>query len=127
MYLVPVPLLTRVAQAWERWARWLLDRLHLFGQVKRLGLDQVAMAMALTSEGMGWAQLDKRWNFPSSAFWRHDPDLGPPAGLHYHRAVDQSGELNLTGVPVVDDRLVEVNTAIRQVRREFLAMRDGGG
>jgi hypothetical protein len=119
VYLVPGGLLRRVADAWSQWARWLLDRIHLFGQVRRLGLDQVAMAMALTSEGLGWAQLDNRWNFATDSFWRSDPDLSPPAGLHYHRAVEPSGELTRTGVPMVDHRIEAANAAIRVVWQEF--------
>ena len=119
VYLVPGVLLPRVANAWSCWARWLLDRIYLFGPVRRLGLDQVAMAMALTSEGLGWAQLDNRWNFDTDGFWRNNPELSPPAGLHYHRAVEPSGELTSTGVPTVDNRIEQVNAAIRVVWQEF--------
>ncbi len=134
VYLVPGIVLPQVTKAWAEWARWLLDRIYLFGQVRRLGLDQVAMAMALTSEGLGWAQLDKRWNFATDSFWRNDPDLSPPAGLHYHRAVEPSGELTLTGVPMVDasDRRRERRdpsgvAGIRSVRRRCHLITGAGG
>lgn len=119
LYLIPGVILPRVVKAWADWARWLLERIHLFGQVKRLGLDQVAMAMALTSEGLGWAQLGNRWNFPTDSFWKGDPELSPPAGLHYHGAVEPSGELSLTGAAIVDGVIQEVNAAIRSVWKEF--------
>jgi len=119
VYLVPGMVLPRVTNAWAEWARWLLERIYLFGQVRRLGLDQVAMAMALTSEGLGWSQLDNRWNFATDSFWRNDPELSPPAGLHYHRAVEPSGGLTLTGVPMVDSRIEDVNAAFRMVWQEF--------
>lgn len=35
LYLIPGVILPRVVRAWADWARWLLERLHLFGQVKR--------------------------------------------------------------------------------------------
>jgi hypothetical protein len=117
LYLVPGEILPQVANGWERWSRWLLERLDLFGQVKRRGLDQVAMVMALTSEGLGWAQLDPRWNSPMR-FWRGNPNPIEPAGIHYHTSVNGRGEIMPTNFPVVDRCIDRVNEAIRDVWRE---------
>jgi hypothetical protein len=120
LYLIPGALLDRIVSAWEKWARWLLARLHLFEPVdRRRGLDQVAMAMAMASEGVGWERLDNRWNLPIPLYWKADPRLLlPPAGLHYHKEVEPSGELKLTQVPSVDGRIQELNSAIQVVFQE---------
>lgn len=47
LYLVPGSLLDRVATAWERWARWLLDHIDLLGSFGMFA-DQMAMALALS-------------------------------------------------------------------------------
>lgn len=56
---------------------------------------------------------------PTDSFWKGDPELSPPAGLHYHKAVEPSGELSLTGAAIVDGVIQEVNAAIRSVWKEF--------
>lgn len=119
LYAIPGVLFHRIARAWEHWAQWLFERLDLFGSVQSR-LDQVAMAMAMVSEEVGWVQLEERWNLPLPAFWKNNPDLLPPAGLHYHREVEASGELTLTKVPVVNDRINELNVEILSVFRECL-------
>jgi hypothetical protein len=127
LYGIPGALFDRMVSAWEKWARWLLARLHLFEPVdRRRGLDQVAMAMAMASEGVGWERLDNRWNLPIPLYWKADPRLLPPAGLHYHKEVELSGELKLTQVPVVDDRIRELNSAIRGVFLECRSAQSTG-
>jgi hypothetical protein len=127
LYAIPGALFDRIVSAWEKWARWLLARLHLFEPVdRRRGLDQVAMAMAMASEGVGWQRLDSRWNLPIPLVWKADPRLLPPAGLHYHKKVEPSGELKLTQVPIVDNRIRELNSAIQGVFQECLSAQNTG-
>jgi len=118
LYVANGELLSRLANAWKTWALWLLDRIELLGDGRRRGTDQVAMAMAMASEGIGWTQLSKRWNFPTMSFRRNDPRLSPPVGIHYHKRVGESGELTLSGVAVVDSRIGRVNSAVREVLKE---------
>ena len=108
LYLIPAPLLPALAPAWETWARWLLDRRDSSG-TGAFHLDQVAMVLALTAEGIGTEQLDVRWNTPIHDLTGSPPDppvsrrdpLPPrdrfrgassPTGFPLHRQADRAGE-----------------------------------
>ncbi|MGA3149581.1 MAG: hypothetical protein ABSF33_19220 [Acidimicrobiales bacterium] len=111
LYLIPGPLLSDVALAWARWARWLLDRAELLSDWT-VYIDQVAMAIALAATGTGSMGLDVRWNTPT-----HDPTTIPaqaaePSIIHYHQQVDLGGRLLPTGVPSIDGRISTANHAI---------------
>ena len=111
LYLVPGPLLPRVAAAWAARATWLLDRLELLHEWS-IYVDQVAMALALAGEGIATEPLDARWNTPI-----HDPGRIPvdppvPAIIHYHQDVDRHGFLRITGREAIDDRIRRVNSAV---------------
>jgi hypothetical protein len=119
LYLVPGPLLAPLADAWGRWARWLLDRPELLG-ASVYNTDQVAMCMALADGGVSVQCLDGRWNQPA-----HYPDLIPdpppmPAVIHYHRRVDERGKLELTGREIVDQLIKAANDAYTDVLAEVL-------
>ena len=117
LYLVPGPLLPRLATAWAHWAVWLLDRAELL-QEWTVYVDQVAMALALAAEGVGSIALDVRWNTPT-----HDPsriphDAPEPKVLHYHQELDLQGLIRVTGTASIDSRIGEVNGAIRAVWKQ---------
>jgi hypothetical protein len=134
LYLVPGPLLARVAPAWARWASWLLDRAELLREWS-VYVDQVAMALALTDEGVTSLPLDVRWNTPI-----HDPTRlptrpDPPAVIHYHQEVDRRGLIRSTGRASIDGRIHAVNQAIRDTwvqatpdatYKEWVAQSDSG-
>jgi hypothetical protein len=111
LYLVPGPLLPRLARAWAQWARWLLDHAELLRQWT-VHVDQVAMAMALASEGIGSAPLGVRWNTPTHDPTRIPPDAPEPAILHYHQQVDRTGRILLTGVDAIDRQIGRANRAV---------------
>lgn len=111
LYLIPGPTLSTVASAWEKWARWLIDRRHLLGRWT-VHLDQVAMALALASEGIEPVSLDVRWNMPTHDVARIPPDAPRPAGIHYHTQVDTTGRIRLTGTASIDERISVANEAI---------------
>jgi SAM-dependent methyltransferase len=117
LYLIPAPLLPRLARAWETWARWLLDRRELLLDWT-FHLDQVAMALALTSERIGSEQLDVRWNTPVHDLTRIPPDPPVPAVIHYHREVDPQGRIRPTGFPAIDHQIDRVNEASGQLWQE---------
>ena len=78
----------------------------------------MAMAMALTSEGIDSFALDTRWNFPM-----HIPEAMPaevpvPLVIHYHSQVNQMGLLNRTGVAVIDRQIDLANEAISEIWHE---------
>ena len=114
LYLVPGRLLPGVANAWAYWARWLLDRSELLEEWT-VYVDQVAMALALTAEGVTPVALDVRWNTPVHDPTRIPPDPSEPAVIHYHQQVDPLGLIRTTGVTPIDRRIAVVNDAIREV------------
>ena len=132
LYLVPGPLLPRVATGWAHWASWLLDRVELLEEWT-VHIDQVAMALALAAEGVDSFPLDVRWNTPTHDPTRIPRDPPEPAVIHYHQEVDRDGLLRTTGYPSIDGRIDIVNGAIREVwsqaapettSRELLSQRD---
>jgi hypothetical protein len=114
LYLVPGPLLPRVASAWARWARWLLDRSELLHEWT-IYVDQVAMALGLAAEGIGSTPLDVRWNTPSHDLTRIPNDAPEPAIIHYHQEVVDEGLLRLTGSGSIDGQIRRANEAIGRV------------
>ncbi len=117
LYLIPATLLPVLAPAWEVWARWLLDRPQLLRDWT-FHLDQVAMVLALTAEGIGTEQLDVRWNTPIHDLSRIPPDPPMPAVIHYHQEIDLDGRLRPTGFPSIDRQIDRVNGAIGELWQE---------
>ena len=114
LYLIPGPLLSRVASAWAHWAGWLLDRAELLGEWT-VHVDQVAMALGLAAEGVGSVPLDVRWNTPSHDLTRIPAGAPVPAIIHYHQEVDGDGLIRPTGSPSIDGRIGVANEAIGTV------------
>ena len=112
LYLVPGSLLPRVASAWARWARWLLDRIELLEDWS-VHVDQVAMAVALAAERIETSTLDVRWNTPSHDPTRIPTDPPAPAVIHYHQEVGWRGLIKTTGRPSIDARIQAANHAVR--------------
>jgi SAM-dependent methyltransferase len=111
LYLIPAPVLPVLAPAWETWARWLLDRRELLLDWS-FHLDQVAMALALTAEGIGSEQLDVRWNTPTHDLRRIPRDAPAPVVIHYHQEIDREGCIRLTGFPSIDQQVERANESI---------------
>jgi hypothetical protein len=111
LYLVAGESVRLMAEGWARWARWLLDHRDLMGEAAT-HVDQVAMALALAEGGLRPQLLDLRWNFPSQNRRRIAADAPAPAVLHYHRAVDEQGRLEATGIASVDSQIELANAAI---------------
>ena len=111
LYLIPAPVLPVLATAWETWARWLLDRRELLLDWT-FHLDQVAMVLALTAEGIASEQLDVRWNTPTHDLRRIPRDAPAPAVIHYHQEIDREGCIRLTGFPSIDQQVERANESI---------------
>lgn len=114
LYMIPGPLLPRVATAWAHWAEWLLDRSELLEEWT-VYVDQVAMALALAGENIESAPLDVRWNTPTHDPSRIPPDAPEPAVIHYHQEVDRQGRIRMSGTASIDRRIEAVNRAIGEV------------
>src|SRR3984885_1947058 len=117
LYLVPAPLLSELAPAWEWWARWLLDRPELLLDWT-FHVDQVAMALALAAQGIGSASLDGRWNTPIHDPRRIPTDPPVPAVIHYHQQIDHEGRIRKTGKPSIDGQIERVNEGIGNLWQE---------
>jgi SAM-dependent methyltransferase len=117
LYLVPGAVLTKVAQAWEHWARWLLERTDIPGHWDRY-TDQMAMALGLAAEGVEAFRLDPRWNLPTHDLELLPADIAAPAVIHYHKNVNRLGLLTPTGIAAIDGQIDMANEAIGQVWHE---------
>jgi 2-polyprenyl-3-methyl-5-hydroxy-6-metoxy-1,4-benzoquinol methylase len=111
LYLVPAPMLAPVATAWERWARWLLERTGLLEQWN-VHVDQVAMALAIAAEGIGFHSLEPRWNTPTHDLGRIPADAASPAIIHYHQELVADGSIRATGTASIDQQIERVNGAV---------------
>jgi len=115
LYVIPGPLLAPLADGWERWARWCLERLPLF-ESWTAHVDQIAFAFAVRELGLPIAPLGRAWNMPTH---QGPADVEEPVRLlHYHRHVDEDLELRPTGGPGVDAEIARANEAIRRWRLE---------
>ena len=117
LYLIPAPVLPVLAPAWETWARWLLDRRELLLDWT-FHLDQVAMVLALTAEGIASEQLDVRWNTPTHDLRRIPRNAPVPAVIHYHQEIDREGCIRLTGFPSIDQQVERANESIGRLWRD---------
>jgi SAM-dependent methyltransferase len=113
LYLVPGSVLGPVTLAWDRWARWLAERVELLGQWAPL-ISQVAMALALAAGDVRPFALERRWNTSTSGIPIPE-DADPPAVIRYHQGLTRDGRVERTGSPSLDlqlDRLNEVITSL---------------
>jgi 2-polyprenyl-3-methyl-5-hydroxy-6-metoxy-1,4-benzoquinol methylase len=117
LYIVPTPTLAVLSEAWQRWARWSLDRIGLFERWHD-HVDQVAFALSVAEQDLPVTVLPREYNTPTH--------LGPvpvsevPILLHYHRNVGPQLFLNTTGNPTLDAAIEIANAAIVRWRRDEL-------
>ena len=114
LYVVPAGILPALAQAWARWARWLLDRPELLG-LWASHVDQVGMALAVASEGIGVVRLGTRWNAPIHFPELADAQTEPPAIIHYHQRLDEFAQVKGVGIGFVDTVVDRANAASAKV------------
>lgn len=114
LYVMAGRTLRRFSVAWELWATWLLDRLELLGDFSAF-VDQVAAALALSSEAIRWQRLPPVWNTPIHVQEWITPEGDDPAVIHYHGRVEPTGLLSLTGASRMDRRIKMANDAIAEV------------
>jgi hypothetical protein len=117
-YLVPGAALARLAQTWAHWASWLLGHIELLDPWWHKFVDQTAMTLALTEEGIRPYMLGLEWNFPSQNPRRLRADAPTPKAIHYHAALTRGGLLKPTGISAVDEQVALANRAIEQVWHE---------
>lgn len=117
-YAMRGPVLSKLAPAWARWARWLLERPELLGESATF-TDQVGMALALVSEQVPWHPLGARWNTPTHMAEWLPAHVEPPAIIHYHKEVEPTALLARRGHQVVDRAIDVVNDAVAHVLNTY--------
>jgi 2-polyprenyl-3-methyl-5-hydroxy-6-metoxy-1,4-benzoquinol methylase len=115
IYIIPKPIFRSLSNAWEKWANWCLDNTEKFGEHK-MHIDQVAFAMAVSSEKLPFRELSKEDNFPVHVEQNAERDCIPNV-IHYHNALDEQMFLKKLG------NLHKVNSTIEDINRRLLKAR----
>lgn len=110
IYILPGDLLPELGPCWRKWAAWLATQRHIVGDHIYF-TDQIAFALACLELQIDPLLLDKRFNFPTH-FDRSRTTDGAPLMLHYHRNVDDAGQLKHVGAPTVDAAIDHVNRTL---------------
>lgn len=119
LYVIDHASLPCLSSAWRRWANWCLENGELFGDFW-MHVDQVAFALSISSEGIPFESLDRRFNVPTHE--QQPPTLDrDPAILHYHRSLDeQQLLLPVADLPKVNEAIGKVNSWLVRRRRRHL-------
>lgn len=116
VYILSRPVFEPLATEWRKWADWCLGRRDVFGE-QWMHVDQVSFAMAVSSLGTPFTELERRFNTPTHVPQPLELDCDP-AILHYHRAVcDQFLLLPVDGLPQVNKAIETVNRRLLEYRR----------
>jgi hypothetical protein len=113
--VIPDVLMGDVGAAWAHWARWCIDRIHLFERW-HVHVDQVSLALALADLRLPLEGLPFEYNVPTHLPVAELP--APPRILHYHRAVEAFRLLRPNGAASVADAVDVANEAIRRWRTQ---------
>jgi len=115
VYVIPASIFGRLHNAWGSWAHWCLDNKEKFGKYS-MHVDQVAFAMAVSSEKLPFRELSKEDNFPVHVEQNAERDCIPNV-IHYHNALDEQMFLKKLG------NLHKVNSTIEDINRGLLKAR----
>jgi hypothetical protein len=123
LYVLPGSLLPALDPCWRKWAAWLGTQPKAVGKYVYF-TDQMAFALACLDLRIDPLLLDKRFNFPTHFDLSRTTDCAPVM-LHYHKNVDEAGNLTHVGAPTVDAAIDHVNRslarpAISRKRRKLL-------
>lgn len=112
LYIVPGKLAASLAQNWKYYATLLRECEDILENWYH-HVDQIAFAMAALAIGEDLRELPLEANFPMHLedHFRH-MDFNEPVVLHYHWLLDETGRVQLTGHPSVDNAISKVNAAL---------------
>lgn len=113
LYIIPPPVLMRLAQRWSFWTRWLLDNISLMEDWAKHA-DQVGFALALSELRLPLRILDNSWNYPAHLALRNR--FVAPWILHHHARFDNDGQLLPVASPAVQNVVHKVNSVIRKFK-----------
>lgn len=119
-YVIPQRYLSTISIDWEKWAHWLIDRREILRQWS-VHVDQVAFGLAIYENNIPIKPLPEHINVPTHCpgfFDTRKLDV-EPAVLHYHSAVDASGNLKTTGATAVDKSVGIANSLINSHKKIF--------
>jgi FkbM family methyltransferase len=116
LYLLQGSAGAALADAWPRWARWLIDRPELLPDGFTVHIDQVAFGLAVHERSVSLDLLSLADNYPTHGAVDSTPDLEPRV-IHYHDHLDSSGFLEPVGLARVDAAIARVNQVVAARRR----------
>lgn len=110
--LIPRQFMQPLGDAWLEYAKALAGHRHLLRQWVN-HIDQVSWTFAMLRLGLPFQELPVEYNFPTNIAKRVPRGTyARPVVLHYHRALDKSGRLRLSGIRLVDKSVREANSMI---------------
>lgn len=112
LYFVPGKLAAPLSQNWKQYATLLRECEDILENWYH-HVDQIAFAMAALAIGQDVRGLPLEANFPMhlADHFSH-MDFNEPVVLHYHWLLDETGRVQLTGHPLVDNAISKVNAAL---------------
>jgi len=119
LYVLPGWLAGYFGPAWERWARFCLQRQDVLTSWTHHA-DQVGFLLAVGDLGAPFSPLAPGANFPVHFDVQHLSTLPRRAlsSLHYHDRLDSHGLILPTGVEWIDAAIGKVNDVLSTARRE---------
>jgi predicted SAM-dependent methyltransferase len=120
LYSIPGKYFKPIGKAWRKYASALLNdewSLGLLGE-KRMHVDQISFAMAVSDLNIPFTSLNEAYNFPTHITDFKDKAVASlgnfePKVLHYHHMLDQCGTLIPFGNELVDASIQKVNSLLR--------------
>ena len=110
VYVIPKNSFNTLTEHWLKWAAWCMNMKDAF-EDKWIHIDQVSFALAITSSGLGFTELDQSCNFPTHLELSEALDVAPKL-LHYHRNVDEFLNLKpMKNQATINKKISEINTA----------------
>jgi hypothetical protein len=109
-YIISQPAFLKLAEAWPRWDRWLLDRPDLINPFDVFA-DQISFTLSCAELGLDVDHFPLELNFDTTYSPRGRTTICPLV-LHYRRLTAE-GLLRLTKLPSVNRQIRKINDLIR--------------
>ncbi|MCL4505048.1 MAG: class I SAM-dependent methyltransferase [Chloroflexi bacterium] len=122
VYIIPTQWISVLSQSWVRWARFILERRDT-PLVYRKHADQVGFCFAMLELGLPFEKLPLSLNFPthfSPSEYSAVSHMNPLV-YHYHRRMNQNGDLLPLGIPRFDTAIDQINEVIRTQRARLIS------
>lgn len=121
-YYIPRRHIRTLATSWRSWATWLHSRPHVFPDDKwRINIDQISMALALSSNQIPVVHLPSNLNQPTHmpCSPRSQIQNTPSMILHYHRHLSALGLLSASLDLALKDSVWQANSIISELNTKY--------